>query len=113
VAARLGIEVLDNAEIASAIVRLGFLNNIDPNDDPDDAASYQGKVPLWLYILAESEIVHNGAKLGPVGSRIVAEVIGGLLLADNKSYYNRNWTPPGGNFTAQDLLGEAGVLPPN
>jgi hypothetical protein len=107
VAARLGIDVLDNAEIADAIVRFGFLDN------PDDAESYQGKLPLWLYILAESEIIHNGAKLGPVGSRIVAEVIGGLLLADNKSYYNRNWTPPGGNFTAQDLLREAGVLPPN
>jgi hypothetical protein len=70
-------------------------------------------LPLWLYILAESQIVHNGAKLGPVGSRIVAEVIGGLLLADNKSYYNKGWTPPGGDFRAQDLLREAGVLPPN
>ena len=97
--------------MASAIVRLGFLDN--PNDNPDAAASYLGELPLWLYILAESQIVHNGAKLGPVGSRIVAEVIGGLLLADNKSYYNKGWTPPGGDFRAQDLLREAGVLPPN
>jgi Animal haem peroxidase len=103
------IDVLSNADIASAIVRLGFLDN--PNDNPDAAASYLGELPLWLYILAESQIVHNGAKLGPVGSRIVAEVIGGLLLADNKSYYNKGWTPPGGDFRAQDLLSAAGVLP--
>jgi hypothetical protein len=72
--------------------------------------AYQDKLPLWLYMLAESQIVHNGAKLGPVGSRIVAEVIGGLLDADNKSYYRKHWTPEGGVFRAQDLLREAGVL---
>ena len=69
------------------------------------------QAPLWLYILAESRIVNNGAKLGPVGSRIVAEVIGGLLAADSQSYYRRRWTPDGGSFRAQDLLNEAGVLP--
>jgi hypothetical protein len=72
--------------------------------------AYQGATPLWLYILAESQIVHTGKKLGPVGSRIVAEVIGGFLAADGRSYYTNHWTPPGGDFRAQDLLREAGVL---
>jgi hypothetical protein len=72
--------------------------------------AYNGETPLWLYILAESRMVNNGAKLGPVGSRIVAEVIGGLLAADSQSYYSRRWVPDGGSFRAQDLLVEAGVL---
>ncbi len=100
VAARLGIPVLSNNQIIEAIPRLGVL--ADP--------AYKGEAPLWLYILAESKIVHNGAKLGPVGSRIVAEVFGGLLAADVRSYYRRGWTPDGGSFRAQDLLREAGVL---
>ena len=104
VAAHLGARVLSNADLAAALVRLGFLA------DPVIAAPYLGELPLWLYILAESEL-GQGRKLGPVGSRIVAEVIGGLLTADNKSYVNRKWTPPGGEFTAQDLLRAAGVIP--
>jgi len=112
VAARLqlddsSIHVYTNAEIAASIPRLAFLDPDALNYD----ASYLGEAPLWLYILAESKIVQNGAKLGPVGSRIVAEVMGGLLAADTKSYYNKGWTPDGGVFRAQDLLREAGVLP--
>jgi hypothetical protein len=101
VARRLGLSVLTNAQIAEQIPRLAALGT-----DP----AYQGEAPLWLYILAESEIVHSGAKLGPVGSRIVAEVIGGLLAADKNSYVRKGWTPAGGSFRAQDLLREAGVL---
>jgi hypothetical protein len=76
-----------------------------------NAEVQKNEAPLWLYILAESQIVHNGGKLGPVGSRIVAEVIGGLLAADKRSYYRQGWTPDGRDFRAQDLLREAGVLP--
>jgi len=58
--------------------------------------------PLWLYLLAEAEVVgresapgtfHKGEGLGPVGARIVAEVLIGLLELDEKSYLggNRNW----------------------
>jgi hypothetical protein len=112
VAARLqlddpSIHVYTNAEIALYIPRLAVLTT----DAYKATLANQPETPLWLYILAESQIVHDGAKLGPVGSRIVAEVIGGLLEADNKSYYNHSWTPDGGVFRAQDLLREAGVLP--
>jgi heme peroxidase len=102
VAAHLGAPVLTNADIAKHIPRISMVR-----DDP----AFLGETPLWLYILAESEIVHDGAKLGPVGSRIVAEVFGGLIAADKTSYYRRQWTPEGGVFRAQDLLREAGVLP--
>lgn len=61
-------------------------------------------VPLWLYILAEAEVIgretspgkfDKGEGLGPVGARIVAEVLIGLLELDDHSYLgaNRNWTP--------------------
>ena len=33
-----------------------------------------GEAPLWFYILAESEIKENGARLGAVGGRIITEV---------------------------------------
>jgi hypothetical protein len=45
-----------------------------------------------------------------VGSRIVAEVVGGLLAADDLAYYRRGWTPAGGAYRLQDLLREAGLL---
>jgi len=60
--------------------------------------------PLWLYILAEAEVIgretapssfDKSEGLGPVGARIVAEVIIGLLELDPASYLgaNRNWVP--------------------
>ena len=60
--------------------------------------------PLWLYILAEAEVIgretapckfEKAEGLGPVGARIVAEVIIGLLELDPTSYLgvNRNWSP--------------------
>jgi Animal haem peroxidase len=108
VAERLGVTVLSNADIATHIPRLAILN--EPGFFNKEVS--KNEAPLWLYILAESQIVHNGAKLGPVGSRIVAEVIGGLLAADKNSYYRQGWKPADGHFSVQDLLREAGVLAP-
>ncbi len=61
-------------------------------------------IPLWLYILAEAEVIgreesdgstNEGEGLGPVGATIVAEVIIGLLELDDHSYLgaNRDWQP--------------------
>ncbi len=61
-------------------------------------------IPLWLYLLAEAEVIgraetngstKEGEALGPVGATIVAEVIIGLLELDDHSYLgaNRNWSP--------------------
>lgn len=61
-------------------------------------------ISLWLYILAEAEVIgrsqpngtaKKGEGLGPVGATIVAEVIMGLLELDPHSYLgaNRNWSP--------------------
>jgi hypothetical protein len=50
--------------------------------------------PLWLYILAEGTL-SNGQRLGPVGGRIVAEVLIGLIESDPSSYLgtDRSWKP--------------------
>lgn len=50
--------------------------------------------PLWLYILGEGSL-SNGQQLGPVGGRIVAEVLIGLLECDKTSYLgsDRSWQP--------------------
>jgi len=75
--------------------------------------------PLWYYILKEAEIMENGLRLGPVGSRIVGEVFIGLLKADESSYLaaQPRWTPvlpsaTPGDFRITDLLKFAGVVPP-
>lgn len=73
--------------------------------------------PLWLYVLREADLVHEGQFLGPVGGRVVAEVVLGLLLADPGSYLNRvpGWLPtlgPGGaDYDFSSFLRFAGVDP--
>ena len=51
--------------------------------------------PLWYYILKESELKAAGEHLGPVGGRIVAEVLIGVLQGDKQSYLSQDpdWTP--------------------
>ena len=70
--------------------------------------------PLWFYVLREAEVLEDGERLGPVGGRIVAEVLVGLLEGDAMSYLNQDpdWTPRygrDGGFTIADLLRFAGV----
>ena len=78
---------------------------------------WRGEAPLWFYILKEAEIVGQGWTLGPVGGRIVAEVLVGLLQKDLNSYLylQPTWkpappiAPDAGKFTMADLLKFAGV----
>lgn len=67
--------------------------------------------PLWYYILKESETLHRGEYLGPVGSNILAETIVGILLADSDSFLriNPGWLPTlprviNDHFTMADLF---------
>lgn len=67
--------------------------------------------PLWFYILKESELVAGGEHLGPVGGRIVGDVLAGLLELDKRSWINVNpsWRPTvpdgdgDGRFALSDL----------
>jgi hypothetical protein len=75
------------------------------------------RTPLWFYVLREAEVMANGERLGPVGGRIVAEVIIGLIRGDRQSYLRQEpyWTPTyetGGSFSTVDLLRAADVVVP-
>ncbi|HLK60010.1 MAG TPA: peroxidase family protein [Chthonomonadaceae bacterium] len=56
--------------------------------------------PLWAYILKEAEWLGQGEHLGPVGGRIVAEVILDLLHTDPLAYVVMapHWQPKRGQF---------------
>jgi len=95
VAAAMSIQVLTDDQLGAAAVATGFA----------------GRVPLWFYVLKEAEVLNTGSRLGPVGGRIVAEVILGLLKGDPFSYINvaPSWTPDlpaatPGTFTIPDLV---------
>ena len=53
------------------------------------------RTPLWFYSLREAQATASGEHLGPVGGRIVAEVIYGLVQGDSQSYLGQDpqWTP--------------------
>ena len=74
-----------------------------------------GKAPLWYYILRESghEVGAGGAHLGPVGGRLVAETIVGMITARELNV----WTPTlpnrageAGDFTMADLVAFRAVV---
>lgn len=92
--------------------------------------------PLFYYMLKEAALIPNtdigkntgGFHMGPVGGRIVGEVLIGLLQSDPASYVSRQplwtpsplvnpslWTPtlqrPGPDFRMTDFLTFAGVDP--
>ncbi len=77
--------------------------------------SLQGRTPLWFYVLREAEVTAGGDHLGPVGGRIVAEVLVGLVQGDRQSYLRQepDWRPTygtDGSFTTVDLLRAADVV---
>jgi hypothetical protein len=85
--------------------------------DLDDLTTFDlhRRTPLWFYVLREAQVAADGEHLGPVGGRIVAEVIVGLVKGDRQSYLRQDpdWTPTYGSadaFTIVDLLTAAGVV---
>ena len=77
----------------------------------DTRRDLAGHAPLWYYVLKEAEIRAGAAHLGPVGGRIVAEVLIGLLAGDPLSYLSvqPTWRPTlpslaDGDFTLSDLV---------
>ena len=75
--------------------------------------SWSHGTPLWFYVLKEAEYRGGGDRLGPVGGRIVAEVLIGLLRADPTSYLSlaTDWRPTlpsaAPDFGLADLIGLA------
>ena len=97
--------------------------------DLDELAVYDMQLerhtPLFYYMLKEAALVPStdigkntgGFHLGPVGGRIVAEVVIGLLQSDPSSYLVQQpgWVPtlqrPGAAFRMTDFLAFTGVDP--
>jgi Animal haem peroxidase len=74
-----------------------FLNEEPLNRDEIGAvkAGWSGETPLWYYILREADVRSNGNRLGPVGARIVGDVLVGLLDLDLSSVRHApaGWQP--------------------
>ncbi|GIM91121.1 peroxidase family protein [Paractinoplanes toevensis] len=81
-------------------------------ETPVPSPAWPAGTPLWFYILEEAAQLCDGNRLGPVGGRIVAEVLIGLLRADPASYLTLepDWQPTlpaaGPVFGLTDLLGD-------
>lgn len=91
----------------------------EPDRLPDEGLSADARrvltrsTPLWYYILCEAHASNpsGGVRLGPVGGRIVAEVLVGLLAGDRRSYLHCEPTwrphelfPDQQDFTMADLI---------
>jgi hypothetical protein len=66
-------------------------------------AGWRGETPLWYYVLREADVRCDGNRLGPVGARIVGEVLVGLLDLDQTSVRHapKDWQPA---FSLVELL---------
>ena len=104
-------------DIAKAMLKEDKFSPITPEDiatgpDGEEAKKlgFDKQTPLWYYILKEAQIRGKGERLGPVGSRIVAEVFIGIIQGDENSFMaQKNWKPTlpaakAGDFTMVDLL---------
>jgi hypothetical protein len=99
--------------------------NADQTPLVDIATGFAGKAPLWVYILSEAQVMSwrnaedlpendRPIKLGPVGSRIIADVFAALLIGDPTSYLHsdRPFKPipefaPNGPFGLAELINVA------
>ncbi len=112
--------LLPSGEQVAEAMRQAGATEISENDiarvrAAGSALGFRTATPLWIYVLAEGATIGRrdegcagvlyqpGEGLGPLGARLVAEVIIGLLELDEQSYLgaNRNWSPLG-----EDQIGE-------
>lgn len=112
--------------LADADIKIGKFTG-DPADTltpiVDIDPAFADNCPLWTYILAETvpqaitiqtsqgDQTLEARQLGPVGGRIVAEVMVGLMLSDSSSYLalDPRWTPDAdlienGRFGLRELI---------
>ncbi len=117
VALAMGVPPLTDSQILIGKAAVGEASTSIVDID----SSFADKCPLWVYVLAEAQ--HQWlatrpdgmsdedqdlrtVRLGPVGARIIAETMIGLLAADGASYLRQapNWQPTIGG-TRIDSMG--------
>ena len=111
VAEYMGLTPLSPADIAGG-----------PHQKCLDVPLLKGKTPLWYYILKEAELMGKDGRLGPTGSRIIAETFVCIIKHSSYSIFDApEWRPLRSRRKAQsfsprfemaDLLDIAGVVDP-
>jgi hypothetical protein len=128
VARHMDLDVIPDKELKVGKANVDGLKDNKPITEFGD--SFTDNAPLWFYVLAEAQHQwakeaqasrgHDDAKnsihvrLGPVGGRIVAEVLIGLLLGDPFSFLSQwpNWKPmftDKGKFGIAELIKKSGL----
>jgi hypothetical protein len=111
---------LPSGQSIAQVMRVPMLSKRDLEGLKDYRLGLDESTPLWLYILKEAEVMAGGLHLGPVGGRIVGEVILGLVQLDRDSYASSpGWRPTlptisgqiTGDFRMIDFLAFAKVDP--
>jgi hypothetical protein len=111
---------LPSGQSVARHLKLPMLSEADLSDLSGFGHHLHRSTPLWYYILKEAEVMESGLQLGPVGGRIVGEVIIGLLQLDPNSFVHAGgWRPTlptaagriTGEFRMIDFLTFAGVDP--
>lgn len=112
--------------VAAAMRRKLAFTPLTPDEiasGPDGAVAKAHKLhtatPLWYYVLKEAQVRGRGEHLGPVGSRLLAEVFVGLVQGDSESFLaqKKAWKPTlpsrkAGSFEMVDLLQFVGDISP-
>lgn len=112
---------LPSGQSIARAMRAPVLSSGDLADVRPLGANLDRSTPLWFYILREAHVMAQGHTLGPVGGRIVGEVLIGLLQLNRNSYLSANprWRPTlldrfgqqTNDFRMVDMLTFAGVAP--
>jgi Animal haem peroxidase len=111
---------IPSGQSIARVMGVPALDKQDLKDLKDYHLGLDESTPLWLYCLKEAEVMAGGLHLGPVGARIVGEVIIGLLQLDRESVaWHPRWRPTlptitgrvTGDFHMIDFLAFAGVDP--
>jgi hypothetical protein len=113
--------LVGKANVDGLAINTGNASGVENRSIVDIDASFAGKAPLWFYVLAEAldqwrmltdlqpdKDAKNAehTQLGPVGGRLVGEVLIGLILSDNDSFLSLdpNWKPWFGDPQAANVF---------
>ena len=108
---------LPSGQAVAAALGVDALSSADLDELSAFNVGLEHSTPLWYYVLKEAELLADGHHLGPVGGRITAQVLVGLLRSDPASFLavDPAWQPTlpyaGQSFAMTDFLTFAGVDP--
>jgi hypothetical protein len=96
--------------IANYLIQEGLMEATDVSPvSAELSAEGFTETPLWYYVIEEAQKLRDGNRLGPVGGRLVGEVLVGLMKQTPCSYLNDfepliNLNNALGTFTVREFL---------